>query len=74
MPIGCIGLVAASDPSDIWNEDACITGKRGIFADIHLKYHIGSVNLKGPAELGLPLLSVPKAAFPTCEQHTKENL
>lgn len=74
-PIGSIGLVAASDPSDIWNEDVCITGKERDIGWYSTQASAGPSELKKICRAnGLPLLSVPNAAFPTCGQHTKANL
>lgn len=58
MHIGSEELVAASDPPGIWNEGPCITGKRGLFVDIHLEHHLDSVHLTRLARHSLPLLSV----------------
>lgn len=45
--------------------------KRGILVVVHLKHHLGSVNLKRSVE---QTVSVPNSAFPTCGQHTKASL
>ena len=75
MQIGSKGLVAASDPSGIWNEDPCNREKRGLSVDIQLNHHLDwSEPEKIYRAWSLPHPALCVAAFPTCRQCTKEKL